>query len=115
MVVIQQTLGNSESCEVLPSTCLQILVFPMHRLQNCRVILQDMSTAGMTGIILLNALGYLIFRASNNQKNLFRHDPGHPWVKQLKTLKTDRGTELIISGWWGISRHINYFGDWLLG
>ena len=43
-----------------------------------------------------------------------RRDRNHPWVKQLKTLKTERGTELIVSGWWGISRHINYFGDWLL-
>ena len=76
---------------------------------------QHLSWPAITGIVLLNALGYLIFRASNNQKNLFRRDPQHPWVKQLKTLKTERGTELIMSGWWGISRHINYFGDWLLG
>ena len=65
--------------------------------------------------MLLNALGFLIFRASNNQKNLFRRDRNHPWVRQLKTLKTARGTELIVSGWWGIARHINYFGDMLLG
>lgn len=32
----------------------------------------------------------------------------------LKYLKTERGTKLIISGWWGVSRHINYFGDWLI-
>lgn len=76
---------------------------------------KDLSWLAIAGIVLLNALGYLIFRASNNQKNLFRRDPQHPWVKQLKTLKTSRGTELIMSGWWGISRHINYFGDWLLG
>jgi len=33
----------------------------------------------------------------------------------LKTLQTQRGTKLIISGWWGTSRHINYFGDWIMG
>merc|ERR1711924_522749 len=27
----------------------------------------------------------------------------------------DRGTKLIISGWWGLARHINYTGDWLMG
>lgn len=75
---------------------------------------QELSLVSIAGIVLLNALGYLIFRASNNQKNLFRRDRNHPWVRQLKTLKTERGTELIMSGWWGISRHINYFGDWLL-
>ena len=77
--------------------------------------MQELSTAAIIGLVLLNAVGYLIFRASNNQKNLFRKDPSHPWVKSLKTLKTERGTELIVSGWWGISRHINYFGDWVLG
>ena len=24
------------------------------------------------------------------------------------------GSKLLAGGWWGISRHINYFGDWLL-
>lgn len=34
---------------------------------------------------------------------------------ELKTMPTERGTKLIISGWWGMARHINYFGDWLMG
>lgn len=49
------------------------------------------------------------------QKDLFRRDPGHPKVRNLRTLKTERGRQLLVSGWWGIARHINYFGDWLMG
>ena len=59
-------------------------------------------------------MGYTIFRGSNSQKNQFRLDPGHPSVRQLQSLPTARGTRLLISGWWGIARHVNYFGDWLM-
>ncbi len=45
----------------------------------------------------------------------YRRDPAHPSVQHLKTLQTKRGTKLIMSGWWGTSRHINYFGDWIMG
>lgn len=31
-----------------------------------------------------------------------------------KYIKTERGTLLLASGWWGRSRHINYLGDWLM-
>jgi hypothetical protein len=33
---------------------------------------------------------------------------------ETKYLQTKVGTKLITSGWWGMSRHINYFGDWLM-
>jgi hypothetical protein len=32
----------------------------------------------------------------------------------LETIPTVRGTKLIASGWWGLARHINYFGDLLM-
>jgi len=57
----------------------------------------------------------MAFRGSNSQKDMFRRNPKHPKVAHLKTLQTKRGTKLIISSWWGMSRHINYFGDWLMG
>ena len=62
----------------------------------------------------MKAAGYLIFRGSNSQKDQFRSDPQHPSVRRLQSLPTARGTRLLISGWWGIARHINYFGDWLM-
>lgn len=76
---------------------------------------QDLSLAGVAAVLGMQLLGYIIFRGSNGQKDAFRRDPNHPSVKHLKTLPTKRGTKLIISGWWGVARHINYFGDWLMG
>jgi len=32
----------------------------------------------------------------------------------LKTLTTESGRRLLISGWWGWSRHPNYFGDLIM-
>lgn len=63
------------------------------------------------GIVLMKLAGYMIFRGANGQKDQFRRDPEHPSVKHLKTLPTERGTKLLISGWWGICRHPNYVGD----
>ena len=68
----------------------------------------------MAGILALQTVGYIIFRGSNSQKNQFRSDPEHPSVRRLQSLPTARGTRLLISGWWGVARHINYFGDWLM-
>ena len=65
-------------------------------------------------IIAIKVIGYSIFRGSNGQKNAFRTDPDSPSVAHLKFLKTKRGTRLIINGWWGICRHVNYLGDWLM-
>ena len=137
---------------------------------------QPLSALAIGGIVALKALGYLVFRGANSQKDLFRRDPSHPRVRgggggsgvgltgggaarvsaparlanaslvrleveilpglyaettcaqclsacvhpprqvaSLRTLPTERGTRLIISGWWGIARHINYTGDWLMG
>jgi delta14-sterol reductase len=45
-------------------------------------------------------VGYAVFRGSNLEKNLFRTDPTDPRVKHLKYLPTERGTKLLISGWW---------------
>jgi len=67
---------------------------------------------GMTAVF---AVGFYIFRSANNQKKLFRLQPDHPSVKDMPYLQTKRGTRLLTGGWWGMSRHINYFGDWIQG
>ncbi|RAH62170.1 C-14 sterol reductase [Aspergillus piperis CBS 112811] len=59
------------------------------------------------------ALGLYIFRAANDQKHMFRTHPNDPSVAGLSYIQTQRGTRLLTAGWWGMSRHINYFGDWL--
>ncbi|KAL2095266.1 hypothetical protein ACEWY4_009985 [Coilia grayii] len=75
---------------------------------------QSLSPMGAAGIILLNGLGYYIFRKSNSQKNQFRRDPTHPSVANLETIATATGKRLLVSGWWGFVRHPNYLGDILM-
>ncbi|QSZ30629.1 hypothetical protein DSL72_000187 [Monilinia vaccinii-corymbosi] len=69
---------------------------------------------GTGGILAVLGLGYYIFRSANNEKNRFRTDPTDPRVAHLKYLETKSGSKLLISGWWGVARHINYAGDWIM-
>lgn len=69
---------------------------------------------GCAGVFAVLGLGYYIFRGANNEKNRFRTDPTDPRVSHLKYIETKSGSKLLISGWWGTARHINYFGDWIM-
>ncbi|KAF7597242.1 erg24, C-14 sterol reductase [Aspergillus hancockii] len=69
--------------------------------------------AGIAAVSAVFALGLYIFGAANTQKNVFRRQSNDPSVAGLLYIQTKRGTRLLTAGWWGISRHINYFGDWL--
>ncbi|KAI6246586.1 hypothetical protein HI914_05504 [Erysiphe necator] len=69
---------------------------------------------GSSGVLGIVAIGYYIFRSANNEKNRFRTNPKDPRVRGLKYLNTKAGSKLLITGWWGIARHINYFGDWIM-
>lgn len=75
---------------------------------------QELGVAAAAGILLLNGIGYYIFRKSNSQKNMFRRDPKHPSVSSLETIATATGKRLLVSGWWGLVRHPNYLGDLLM-
>jgi len=60
------------------------------------------------GIALLHIVGLWIFRESNAQKNRFKKDRNTLiWGKPAQLL----GGRLLISGWWGIGRKINYSGE----
>lgn len=69
---------------------------------------------GIAGVLIVQGLGYYIFRATNNEKNRFRTNPNDPRVSHLETITTESGSKLLVSGWWGRARHINYFGDWIM-
>jgi Delta14-sterol reductase len=64
--------------------------------------------------LAVQGLGYYIFRSSNNEKNRFRTNPNDPAIKHLEFINTKTGSKLLVSGWWGRARHINYLGDWLM-
>lgn len=74
---------------------------------------QSLGPLGLAAVGALLAVGFSIFRLSNSQKNAFRTNPNDPGVAHLKYIETKAGTRLLVSGWWGIARHINYMGDWL--
>jgi 7-dehydrocholesterol reductase len=70
----------------------------------------------------LGLFGYWIFRSVNHQKDFFRSAPDgkcNIWGKPAKFLEvkfvtSDGKTQtsrLLLSGWWGLSRHFNYVGD----
>ncbi|KAK7463541.1 erg24, C-14 sterol reductase [Stygiomarasmius scandens] len=62
-------------------------------------------------IVVLNATGLYIFRGANGEKNDFRNGRN---PKGLKFFTTKSGSKLLTTGWWGRSRHPNYFGDILM-
>ena len=67
---------------------------------------------GACGVMGLG--GYWIFRRSNSEKDRFR-SLGPDSSPSFKYIDTTRGTKLLVSGWWGCARKINYTGDWILG
>lgn len=71
---------------------------------------QDLSTPYLVLIVFLNLTGLWIFRGSNSEKNEFRTNPDDPSVADLKYIKTSSGSKLLVSGWWGLARKINYTG-----
>ncbi|EKF33320.1 C-14 sterol reductase, putative [Trypanosoma cruzi marinkellei] len=73
-----------------------------------------LSNAYVVFSCMIAVVGYVIFRGSNRQKNKFRQNPHDKAVMNLKVMETSRGKSLIISGYWGICRHPNYVGDWLM-
>lgn len=97
------TFGDIVWVPFLYSTqCRYLATYPVH-----------LGWAGLLGVSLTFAIGLHIFQASNLQKSVFRANPDDPSVKGLSYIQTKRGTRLLTGGWWGTSRHINYFGDWL--
>ena len=72
---------------------------------------RSLSSIEVGVIIVIFLLGYAIFRGSNSQKDKYRQDPDAPQFRNIKTMPTARGRKLLIGGWWGIARHINYLGD----
>lgn len=77
-------------------------------------------------VIALGAGGYLIFRDVNNQKDQFRSSADKSkflvWGKPAQYIECQYNTSngekhtsfLLMSGWWGFSRHANYVGDLMM-
>ncbi|KAK5989844.1 Delta(14)-sterol reductase [Cladobotryum mycophilum] len=74
---------------------------------------RSLGPVGLLTMSSLIGLGFFIFRSANSQKNAFRTNPDDPSVAHLKFIETKTGSKLLTTGWWGVARHINYFGDWI--
>jgi delta14-sterol reductase len=58
--------------------------------------------------------GWILSRGANLQKYFFKKDPGKSflWIRPEKI--TDGKKSLLVNGFWGLSRHINYSGEVLM-
>ncbi len=69
---------------------------------------EPLSPAATVAIVLLFVFGFWLFRGANQQKHSFKRDPDvRIWGKPARTLDG----RLLVSGFWGIGRHLNYTGE----
>ncbi len=67
-----------------------------------------LSPVSAAGIVALYVFGFWMFRGANGQKHRFRRNPGTTiWGKPAETVDG----RLLVSGFWGIGRHLNYTGE----
>ena len=67
-----------------------------------------LSPAAAAGIVALFVFGFMLFRGANGQKHRFRQDPrARIWGRTAESLDG----RLLVSGFWGVGRHLNYTGE----
>jgi delta14-sterol reductase len=67
-----------------------------------------LSPAQIAGLAALYTIGIVLFRGSNEQKHRFKtHPEALIWGKPPEAL----GGRLLVSGFWGIGRKLNYTGE----
>ena len=59
--------------------------------------------------------GWILARGSNMQKFAFKRDAGRAFLGVIEPRTISDGTKSILcSGFWGVSRHVNYLGEFLM-
>jgi protein-S-isoprenylcysteine O-methyltransferase Ste14 len=58
--------------------------------------------------------GWVLSRGANMQKYFFKRDPEKAFLSIRPETITDGNNALLVNGFWGISRHINYSGEILM-
>ncbi|MEQ1864428.1 MAG: DUF1295 domain-containing protein [Micropepsaceae bacterium] len=59
-------------------------------------------------------LGWSLARGANMQKYTFKRDPSATFLGIAPGVLTDGKHKLLANGFWGISRHVNYLGEFLM-
>ncbi len=62
------------------------------------------------GVVIFFA-GWSLARGANMQKYFFKKDPDQSFLGIQPEYITDGNKRLLINGFWGLSRHINYLGE----
>ena len=69
---------------------------------------EPISNAAVAGLVLLYLAGFWLFRGANGQKHRFKTNPqGTIWGRPAEAL----GGKLLVSGFWGVGRKLNYTGE----
>jgi delta14-sterol reductase len=70
-----------------------------------------LAPVAVAGLVALYALGFWLFRGANGQKHRFKVDPtARIWRRPPETI----GGRLLVSGFWGLGRKLNYTGELML-
>ena len=64
--------------------------------------------------ILVFVSGWVLARGANLQKYYFKISPAKKFLGIKPKVLTDEKYSLLVNGWWGKSRHINYLGEILM-
>lgn len=73
------------------------------------------STLWLVAAALVFFSGWCLARGANLQKYWFKRDPTHVAFGVLVPRALERdGRRVLISGFWGLSRHVNYLGEILM-
>lgn len=95
----------------------------MYTLQGLFLVIHpvNLSIPAFVGISILGFGAYALFRSVNSQKDNFRRTDGEGliWGKRPEYIACEyvagdgkkRESKLLVSGWWGMARHLNYTAD----
>ena len=73
------------------------------------------ATATLVGATITFCLGWSLARGANMQKYAFKRDPGAKFLGCIAPVAiTDGDKKLLVSGFWRVSRHVNYLGEILM-
>jgi len=64
--------------------------------------------------IIIFFSGWSLSRGANLQKFYFKRDPARAFLGMVPETVTDGKNSLLVNGFWGLSRHINYLGEILM-
>jgi delta14-sterol reductase len=75
----------------------------------------DAPAGVLLGSILVFLAGWMLARGANMQKYYFKTDPTRSFLGIRPESIGDGKRSLLVNGFWGLSRHVNYLGEILMG